>query len=56
MQSIAKEPIPEDIALQLCERVRKENQGKWYSFLLYTGSRRNQREDSLKRNRRAKYS
>jgi hypothetical protein len=24
--------IPEDVALKLCEEIRKENHGRWYSF------------------------
>jgi hypothetical protein len=24
--------IPKDVALKLCEEIRKENHGRWYSF------------------------
>jgi hypothetical protein len=26
------EPIPNELALKLCEEIRKENRGRWYSF------------------------
>ena len=24
--------IPEDVALQICDEIRRENHGKWYTF------------------------
>jgi len=24
--------IPKDVALQLCEKIREDNRGRWYSF------------------------
>lgn len=30
--SKAAKTIPEEVALRLCEEIRTENQGKWYTF------------------------
>ena len=31
-EDIMVDTIPKDAALQLCDEIRKENHGKWYSF------------------------